>query len=183
MIVRGLPIIIVLLVGYTLATQIDITKSVAELITNPKKPNFHTPALSSETYLPRTISNEYIIGPEHGTVLVNDETLIEKSGSLVIMPGTTLAVHEYVNIRVAGKLTARGSVTQPISFISNEAREENRVWGGVLFMNGSEGSIEHASFHHASPGVSCENGSSVSIHTTDISVGNLAVFGNCEYTP
>lgn len=153
------------------------------LFTQQKKANFHAPATTTGYYLPRHINNNLTLGPEQGIIIVSETSIIGKNARLTLLPGTTVAVHEYGSLVVQGSLQSIGTSTEPISYISNELREENRNWGGVLFEKESNGTIDHAIFHHASPGVSCQAPSTVSITNTTFSLGNLEIFGPCIYTP
>ncbi len=144
------------------------------------KPNFHTPAFSSGQYVPTHITGEMRLGPTLGVVILAGISTVEPSGTLVIEPGTTIAANEYASLIVQGTVRAEGTIQEPIRFISNELREENRTWSGILFTDGSNGTIRNAVFHHASPGVSCEVTTDVSITDTVFSLGNLAVFGPCH---
>lgn len=146
--------------------------------------DFHTPVFPSEYSLPTHITGHLQIGPQQGLITVSGTSTVEQGAQLIIEPGTTLAMNEYSSIRVYGQVRATGTATNPVRFITNEAREENRNWNGILFMNGSNGSIDFATFHHASPSVSCAEGVvRVLITHTTFAFGNLAVFGPCSYTP
>ncbi len=148
-----------------------------------KKADFHTPVFSSGYYLPMHITNQLQIGPDRGIAILASTSTIEEDGELIIDPGTTLVANEYASIRVKGSLRAIGTLQKPIRFISNEMREENRTWAGILFTEQSRGVIDYAIFHHASPSISCEKNTNVIIRATSFSRGNLDVFGPCLYTP
>lgn len=150
------------------------------MVTRDHKPNFHTPAFPGGHYLPTHITGKIHIGPDTGVIILGGTTTIKKNSELIIEPGTTIAANEYASLIVQGSLFAEGSTSNPIRFISNELREENRNWSGILFTNESNGTIRNALFHHASPGVSCETKSDASITDTIFSLGNLAVFGPCH---
>lgn len=148
-----------------------------------KSVDFHTPVFSSGYYLPTHITSKLNIGPDLGITILSGTSTIEKDGELIISPGTTLVANEHASILVKGTLRAIGTSKEPVRFISNEMREENRTWAGILFMKQGQGTIDHAIFHHASPSISCENTTDVTIRTVSFSLGNLAVFGSCSYTP
>ncbi len=144
------------------------------------KPSFHTPAFPSGHSIPIHITGQLRVGPAMGIIILGGTTTIEKNSELIIEPGTTIAANEYASLIVQGALRAEGTTDQPIRFISNELREENRTWSGLLFVGESSGIISNAIFHHASPSISCETKADVSITETIFSLGNLATFGPCH---
>lgn len=156
--------------------------SVQKLLPNqenaPSVP-FHTPAHTEGRALPSHIEKEMIIGPEDGIILMNTMVRVEKNGSLVIKPGTTIAATEYAGIRVFGKLEAQGTEKNPIRFISNELNETNRTWSGILYENSGSGIVEHTTFHHASPSISCTISGKVITRNNKYLFGNLALYGPC----
>lgn len=152
------------------------------LFTEEQKVNFHTPVSTNGYYLPRHIKNNLTLGPEQGIIIVSETSTIEKNARLTLLPGTIVAIHEYTSLIIQGSLQSSGTSERPIRYISNELREENRNWNGIMFETGSNGIIEHVTFHHASPGISCEARSTVSITNTRFFIGNLDVFGPCSYT-
>ena len=167
---------------YANSTKLHVDKPLIKGIFD-KNINFHTPVFSSKYYLPTHITKQLNLGPDHGIIILASTSTIEKNGELIIDPGTTIVANEHASILVKGTLRAIGTSKEPIRFISNEMREENRTWTGILFMEQSRGIIDNAIFHHASPSISCESNTSVLVHTTSFSFGNLDVFGPCSYTP
>lgn len=158
----------------------DIGKPIITLLTEKKKADFHTPVFSSGYYIPSHITGNVSLGPKLGTIIISGATVIERGAHLTIEPGTTLAVNEYGSIIVRGSMEILGSHMEPIRFISNEMREENRTWSGILFSKGSSGTIQNTIFHHASPSISCAEETRVSISSTSFSLGNLDIFGSCK---
>lgn len=123
--------------------------------TAQKTINFHTPVLSSGYSLPSHITQNLLLSPQMGIILVHSLVTIEKNASITIQPGTTLAVDEYGGIDVHGRLTVRGTKENPVNFITNEQNETNRHWVGLLLEPGSVSTITYSIFHHASPPISC----------------------------
>lgn len=156
-------------------------KSLIAVLTDLKKADLHTPVFSSGYYLPAHITGKFTIGPKLGVIIISGLSTVEKNAQLIIEPGTTLAVNEYGGVIVRGSVKADGTLTQPIHFISNEIREENRTWNGILFDKGSNGIIYSTIFHHASPGVSCAKETNVSVSHASFKFGNVEVFGPCSY--
>ncbi|MEO6077372.1 MAG: hypothetical protein ABIP54_01140, partial [Candidatus Andersenbacteria bacterium] len=117
--------------------------------------NFHTPVLTHGFALPLHITSNLTIGPNNGTVLINNVVTVEKNISLTILPGTTLAVSEFGGIDVLGSISAVGTPSKPITFITNELNETNRHWVGILLENSSHATLTYIDIHHASPAISC----------------------------
>lgn len=154
------------------------------LIQPPKSPEdipFHTPAHPRNSILPSTITERITIGPDQGIVTIHETITIKNGGQLVLLPGTVLAFDEYTGIRVFGSLRAEGVEKSPILFISNESNERNRNWNGITFERTSTGTIAHATFHHASPSISCIENPGVAIQQgNSYKFGNIEIYGNCE---
>ncbi len=140
---------------------------------------FHTLAYKEGKSLPRHIEENTTLGPEDGTILINTVVTVNEGKSLVLKPGTTVAVTEYGGIRVQGTFDAAGTEKNPISFISNELNETNRNWNGIVYETTGSGKIEHAIFHHASPAISCSLPHKVSIDKNIYLFGNLELYGPC----
>lgn len=160
----------------------NIEKSLMSILSEEREIDFHTPAFSSGYYLPEKITGQLRLGPDRGVIIVAGVSTIDTDAHLTIEKGTTLAVNEYGGIVVQGILTAIGTPREPISFITNELHQGNRVWNGIFFTQGSSATIDHAIFHHASPAMSCAEHANVSISHTVFLFGNLEVFGPCSYT-
>ena len=144
--------------------------------------NFHTPVIATGFALPTHITENMIVGPDRGTIIINGLVSIEKNASLTIQPGTTLAVSEFGGLNVFGSLNAIGTADKPISFITNESNETNRHWAGILLQNSSTSQINNVSIHHASPAISCSAQAKTSIqHITFLldAVGNARNTANC----
>lgn len=156
--------------------------SLFSIFTRPKTLDFHTPVLKSGYYLPTHIVQSLEITPTMGTVIIAGTSVIEKGAEVTIQAGTTIAVHEYGSMIVRGNLKIFGTNDLPVHFISNEAREENRTWSGIIFNPESSGTILHTIVHHASPAISCAQHTNVTISRASFTFGNLAVFGPCSYT-
>jgi hypothetical protein len=140
---------------------------------------FHTPAYKEGKVLPRYITENTTLGPEDGIVLINTIITVRPDKSLVMKPGTTVAVAEYGGIKVLGNLEAKGTEKNPITFISNELNVTNRNWDGIFYEATGSGAIEHAVFHHASPAISCSVPGKVMINNNKYLFGNLEVYGPC----
>lgn len=140
---------------------------------------FHTPVHSSGFFIPQTIDTTLTIGPELGTTILQGNVVIEPSGHVIILPGTTIFAHEYSNVRVFGTLDARGEKHNPIAFISNEQNEQNRNWGGILYENNAKGLISHTTFHHASPAIGCQEAGGVVLQDNTYRFGNIDIYGPC----
>ncbi len=140
---------------------------------------FHTPVHETGFVIPHTIDHALTIGPDQGTIILQDTVTISLSGSLTILPGTTIFAHEYAAIRVQGRLDAVGTRAEPVQFLSNERNEQNKHWSGILYEQGSGGSIQQAIFHHASPSVSCQAGADVFLGENTYQFGNKNVHGPC----
>lgn len=175
-------IMIILLVCLALL-QKGTTSEQPFLFRQEKKPNFHTPVFTKGYYLPLHITKDTTLGPQDTPIILAVESIVERGVTLTLLPGAQIVVHEYGSLRVQGTLTAIGTPQHPIGFTSNEQREENRAWNGILFEQGSNGTIMNATIHHASPGISCARPSNVVIGHTTFLYGNLEVFGACSYTP
>ncbi len=140
---------------------------------------FHTPIYREGKSLPKDIFESLTVGPEDGIILIHAMVTIHPSGSLTIKPGTTVAVDEYGGIRVLGNLEAKGTKQRPILFTSNELNEKNRNWSGILYEQSGLGVIEYATFHYASPSMSCSVSQQVSLQNNTYTLGNLDHYGPC----
>ncbi len=163
-----------------IAAFLTPNKPVITPVGEEKKADFHTPVFLSGYYLPIRVTSDITIGPENGVIIIPNMSIIERGATLTMKPGTTIAVHEYGGITVRGTLDAIGTKEQPIWFISNEQREENKNWNGIFFENSGSGTIDYSVFHHASPAISCAQQSHISIFHTMFSFGNLELFGSCN---
>lgn len=174
---KALAILVCIICGISLILSPE--KSLIANSADHTTVNFHTPAFASGYYLPLHITEQVHLTPDMGVIIVTGTTTIEKGARLSIAPGTTIAMNEHASLIVNGSIDAIGEHAKPIRFISNEAREENRTWSGIMFTQGSIGTIANAIFHHASPSVSCSEKTTVTITDTSFAFGNLEVFGPC----
>jgi len=140
---------------------------------------FHTSAFPESKTLPKYITGTVTIGPNDGVIVLHTEVTVAEGASLVLQPGTTIAVAEYAGIRVLGNVQAIGTTTNPITFMTSELNETNRNWNGILFEPTSTGHIEHAIFHHASPAISCSVPGKITLQANTYLFGNLDIYGSC----
>src|SRR3989344_4494818 len=173
----------ILPIGFTLllalAPAFPILNTMLERDKNAGEIPFHTPVHSSGFFIPQKIDAPLTIGPEQGTVILRGNVVVEPSGHLTILPGTTIFAHEYSNIRVLGTLNAPGEENNPITFLSNELHEQNRNWGGILYESNTKGLISHTTFHHASPAISCQEEGGVVLRDNTYRFGNIDIYGPC----
>ena len=162
-----------------LAPALPLLNNALEGDKNAEEIPFHTPVHSSGFFIPQTIDTTLTIGPEQGIVILQGNIIVEPSGHLIILPGTTIFAHEYSNVRVFGMLDAQGEKNEPIAFISNEQNEQNRNWGGILYEHNTKGFISHTTFHHASPAVSCQEAGGVVLQDNTYRFGNIDIYGPC----
>lgn len=138
--------------------------------------NRHTPLADAGTFLPPTIVASRTLSASDSPVIIAGQVHIPAGVTVTVNPGTQLLVHEYGYLAIDGTLLVNGTARQRVVFSTNEANVANRAWSGLLFGSGSRGVITHADIRHASPGVTCGEGSNVVIQNTTIELGNLGVF-------
>lgn len=149
------------------------------LITEPSR---HTPLHTTGTFLPPTIDHDLTLTPADNPVLLTAVTRIDPNATLNLAPGTIVYAHEFAGIEVAGKLVVQGTDQQPVLFTSNELHPLNQTWSGITVTKEGQATIAHAIFHHASPALTCLNGSHAILTNTHITDTILAVFNtspNC----
>jgi hypothetical protein len=147
------------------------------------EPNRHTPVHTIGTFLPPTINHDLTLTPADNPILLTTTTHINPDATLTLTPGTTIYAHEFANIIVSGQLIAQGNSNDLIQFISNEAHPLNQTWGGITIVKDGQATISQATFHHASPTITCLLGSSASItsvHLTDTSLGLFSSSPSCH---
>ena len=98
-----------------------------------------------------------------GEVLVEGTVLVARNATLNIMPGTTIRFKRIDRdgdgigdgeIRVTGRIVAKGTSEKPIRFISGEDKPRPGDWSYLLlFTSGYENDIEHAVIEDAFTGI------------------------------
>jgi hypothetical protein len=98
-----------------------------------------------------------------GEVVVEGTVLVARSATLVIAPGTVIRFKRIDRdgdgvgdgeLRVIGRIIARGTPGKPISFMSAEHEPRSGDWSYLLlFTSGAQNVIEHAVFEHAFTGL------------------------------
>lgn len=141
-----------------------------------KDVNRHTPVHDIGTYLPPVISKNMHLTPEQNPILISGAVTVPKGVTLTIAPDVNMYVHEYGLLNVEGTLRIQGSTENPVILTTNEQHLENRTWSGIVFHEGSSGTISFAHIRHASPAVSCGSGSTVSIQNSNLSFGNVGIY-------
>src|SRR5438094_10666778 len=83
-------------------------------------------------------------GAETNYVAIGPVT-IRPTGSLTIMPGTTVRFDPGVHLFVEGRLTADGTLANAITFTANNTGSPS-PWGGIQFNMSSSGSVSWSTF-------------------------------------
>jgi hypothetical protein len=98
-----------------------------------------------------------------GTVLISGRVVIARQATLTIAPGTTIRFARIDRdgdgvgdgeLRVLGRLLARGTSLRPIRFRSGERKPAPGDWSYLLiFTSGADNIVEHCRFEHAFTGL------------------------------
>ena len=96
-------------------------------------------------------------GPETNYTAIGPVT-IRPSGSLTIMPRTTVKFDPGVHLFVEGKLVADGTSGQPITFTANNSGSPF-PWGGIQFNASSSGSVSWSTFDRADRAITATDSS------------------------
>src|SRR2546430_9009374 len=83
---------------------------------------------------------------------------IRPSGSLTIMPGTTVKFDPGVHLFVDGRLTADGTSAKAITFTANNTASPS-PWGGIQFNASSSGSVSRSTFDRVDRAVTATDSS------------------------
>src|SRR5438876_1195002 len=129
------------------------------------------PTTSATTYVRGIISvpttwgggadiNYTVIGP----------LTIRPSGSLTIMPGTTVRFDPGVHLFVEGRLTADGTLANAITFTANNTGSPS-PWGGIQFNMSSSGSVSWSTFDRVDRAVTATDSSPNIISNTILQAG------------
>lgn len=138
--------------------------------------NRHTPNTTTGTYLPPTILRSRTITKAESPVHVSSAVTIPKGVTLTIDEGSELFFSEYALLNVEGTLNVNGEAGSRVIFQTGEEHIQNRVWSGIIFKPGSTGTVRYTTIRHASPGVTCEAGSTTTFTRATIELGNIGVF-------
>lgn len=139
-----------------------------------EEPDRHTPVHAFGTILPPSINNDLALSASDSPIIVPSTSEIAPDATLTLEKGAYVVVGEFGRIIVRGKLIVKGDTVQPITFTSNELHPLNKVWAGLVFESGSQGSIKFARLLHASPAFTCLEGSNVSIENSHLEALSLA---------
>src|SRR2546428_920428 len=115
------------------------------------------PTASSTVYLRGIISvpTTWGGGAETNYVATGPVT-IRPSGSLTVMPGTTVKFDSGVHLFVEGRLTADGTSAKAITFTANNTAFP---WGGIQFNASSSGSVSRSIFDRVDRAVTATDSS------------------------
>lgn len=142
--------------------------------------NRHTPLEPGGEYLPPVITASRVITASEGPIVIAGEVTIPAGITLTLEAGAHMLVHEYGLLRVEGSLQIQGSADAPVTLATNELHPSNRVWGGIIFTPDSTGAISHTTIRHASPAITCENSSTVSITESILEWGNTGIVADSQ---
>jgi len=146
------------------------------------QPDRHTSKHTTGTVLPSVISEDLSLAPVNNPVLLTTTTRTNAGITLKLAPGTTIYAHEFSGIIIEGRLSVQGTKEQPVLFTSNEIHPLNQTWSGITITKGAQATITHATFHYASPTLTCLVDSNATLTNTHITDTILAVFNanpNC----
>lgn len=135
----------------------------------------HQPLVTEGVFLPPVITKDTTLTGDTPLLLAGT-VKIPEGVTLQIESGTTVYVHEYGQLVVEGTFNASGTAENPVSFTTNETHIANRTWSGIVFTPQSTGTLTYTTIRHASPAVTCEEESVVTIDHATISLGNLGIY-------
>ncbi|MBI1834131.1 MAG: hypothetical protein HYR90_04900 [Candidatus Andersenbacteria bacterium] len=135
----------------------------------------HQPLVTDGIFLPPVILENMTL-TKAMPVIIPGVVRVPKGITLRIEEGTTVFVHEYGQLLVEGELIAVGTETNPLHFTTNETHVANQTWAGIVFAPQSKGTITDATFHHASPTITCGKESVVALNHATITLGNLGIY-------
>ena len=144
------------------------------------EPNRHTLVRSEGKYLPRIIEQNLTLSSSEGPFLISGTINIQPTATLTIEPGTQILAHEFGQIINQGVLVINGTKQQPVTISTNELHPLNQTWSGIVSTPQSTTSITNAHIQHASPAITCQTSSTVSINNSLIEQGNLGVFSESQ---
>ncbi|HFQ80844.1 MAG TPA: hypothetical protein ENK33_05655 [Desulfobacterales bacterium] len=117
-----------------------------------------------------------------GRIIIKGVVVVGRGVTLSISPGSTIAFHRLDQnndgvgdgeIRVLGRLLARGSAAKPITFCSAESNPRPRDWSYVLlFTSGQKSVIDYCRFQYAFSGLQ--------VHFSTATVTNCFFVNNNE---
>src|SRR3989454_330380 len=117
------------------------------------------PAASATVYFRGIISVPTIWGGGAETNYVaTGPVTIRPSGSLTIMPGTTVKFDPGVHLFVEGRLKADGTSAKAITFTANNTASPS-PWGGIQFNASSSGSVSRSTFDRVDRAVTATDSS------------------------
>lgn len=147
------------------------------------EPSRHTPRFADGTLLPPTITANLELTAADNPVLLPFTTLIPAHVTVTVGPGTALYAHEFASLSVAGRLLVNGTVSQPVTFTTNELHPLNQVWSGVIVTDGGQATLAHTRLQHGTPTITCLPGSRLTAQHVDISdtsLGSFAASDSCS---
>jgi len=121
----------------------------------PTQYNCIMPVPPGPTYVDGELIGENTWYRKSSPYIIPKEFVVQEGASLIIEPGVEVMAHDKASLQVRGILYAKGTEDKPIYFSSRPNKDKpNAKWKGVIFEQGSEGSIiKHCIFKGAYHGV------------------------------
>lgn len=125
------------------------------------EPSRHTPLHFEGTFLPPEIKKDMKLTKEDNPVIMRESVRVADGTKVEFGPGVHVYAGENTGIKVAGELLMEGEKSSRIILTTNEVHPFNKVWSGITVENGGVTELDNVEIKHASPAVSCSDGSRV----------------------
>lgn len=117
--------------------------------------------------------------------LVYNYAYVDSTSELIIEPGTKIHFHKGAGLYIKGKITAKGTIQNPILFMSDklESKYKNTpdLWNGVVLYSGShDNSFDFVTIKNANIGLqvgTIENEGYSSVQLTNSKIENMSYAG------
>ncbi|MBI4546467.1 MAG: T9SS type A sorting domain-containing protein [Ignavibacteriae bacterium] len=86
-------------------------------------------------------------------VRVVDNVTVQNGVTLTVLPGTNVRVDSGDSLLVNGKLVAKGSSTQRVTFTSSSATPAPGIWGGIVCSGGGPDTLTYCDIKYAETGI------------------------------